>query len=147
MLILSVPPATIHSAIPIRILAVAIAIVSKPDAQYLFTVIPGTSIPKALAAMILPTCKPCSASGTALPTITSSTCFGSSPGIDATNFVERNGQKAIIIGDKGSRIKQIGMAAREDMEALFERKIMLNLWVKVKQGWSDDARALTSLGY
>jgi len=39
------------------------------------------------------------------------------------------------------------MAAREDMEALFERKIMLNLWVKVKQGWSDDARALTSLGY
>ena len=67
--------------------------------------------------------------------------------IDATIFVERNGQKAIIIGDKGSRIKQIGMAAREDMEALFERKIMLNLWVKVKQGWSDDARALTSLGY
>ncbi len=67
--------------------------------------------------------------------------------IDATIFVERNGQKAIIIGDKGSRIKQVGIAAREDMEALFERKIMLNLWVKVKQGWSDDARALSSLGY
>ena len=67
--------------------------------------------------------------------------------IDATIFVERGGQKAIVIGDKGSRIKQVGIEARQDMEALFGKKIMLNLWVKVKQGWSDDARALTSLGY
>lgn len=67
--------------------------------------------------------------------------------IDATLFVERAGQKTIIIGDKGSRIKQVGIDARKDMEALFDRKIMLTLWVKVKKGWSDDERALTSLGY
>lgn len=67
--------------------------------------------------------------------------------IDATIFVERAGQKTIIIGDKGSRIKQIGIDARMDMEKLFDRKIMLTLWVKVKKGWSDDERALTSLGY
>lgn len=67
--------------------------------------------------------------------------------IDATIFVERQGQKTIIIGDKGSRIKQVGMDARKDMEALFDRKIMLTLWVKVKKGWSDDERALSSLGY
>ncbi len=67
--------------------------------------------------------------------------------IDATIFVERAGQKTIIIGDKGSRIKQVGIDARKDMEALFDRQIMLTLWVKVKKGWSDDERALTSLGY
>ncbi len=67
--------------------------------------------------------------------------------IDATIFVERAGQKTIIIGDKGSRIKQIGIDARQDMEKLFDRKIMLTLWVKVKKGWSDDERALNSLGY
>lgn len=67
--------------------------------------------------------------------------------IDATIFVERAGQKTIIIGDKGSRIKQVGIDARKDMEVLFDRKIMLTLWVKVKKGWSDDERALTSLGY
>lgn len=67
--------------------------------------------------------------------------------IDATIFVERAGQKTIIIGNKGSRIKQIGIEARTDMEKLFDRKIMLTLWVKVKKGWSDDERALTSLGY
>lgn len=67
--------------------------------------------------------------------------------IDATIFVERAGQKTIIIGDKGSRIKQVGIDARKDMEALFDRKIMLTLWIKVKKGWSDDERALTSLGY
>lgn len=67
--------------------------------------------------------------------------------IDATIFVERVGQKTIIIGDKGSRIKQVGIDARLDMEKLFDRKIMLTLWVKVKKGWSDDERALNSLGY
>ena len=67
--------------------------------------------------------------------------------IDATIYVERNGQKAIVIGDKGQRIKQVGMDARKDMEQLFDKKIMLTLWVKVKRGWSDDERALTSLGY
>ncbi len=67
--------------------------------------------------------------------------------IDATIFVERAGQKTIIIGEKGSRIKQVGIEARTDMEKLFDRKIMLTLWVKVKKGWSDDERALSSLGY
>ncbi len=67
--------------------------------------------------------------------------------IDATIYVERGGQKAIVIGDKGQRIKQVGMDARKDMEQLFDKKIMLTLWVKVKRGWSDDERALTSLGY
>ncbi|OOR82418.1 GTPase Era [Moraxella canis] len=67
--------------------------------------------------------------------------------IDATIFVERAGQKSIVIGDKGARIKQVGIDARKDMEVLFDRKIMLTLWVKVKRGWSDDERALNSLGY
>lgn len=67
--------------------------------------------------------------------------------IDATIFVERSGQKKIIIGEKGQRIKQVGIDARQDMEKLFDKKIMLTLWVKVKRGWSDDERALTSLGY
>ena len=67
--------------------------------------------------------------------------------IDATIYVERSGQKAIVIGDKGQRIKQVGMDARKDMEQLFDKKIMLTLSVKVKRGWSDDERALTSLGY
>ncbi len=67
--------------------------------------------------------------------------------IHALILVERDGQKKIIIGDKGERIKRIGQEARKDMEILFDSKIMLNLWVKVKSGWSDDERALRSLGY
>ncbi len=67
--------------------------------------------------------------------------------IDATIYVERDGQKAIVIGEKGQRIKQVGIDARQDMEQLFGKKVMLTLWVKVKRGWSDDERALTSLGY
>lgn len=67
--------------------------------------------------------------------------------IDATIFVERAGQKAIVIGEKGVKLKRIGMEARTDMEKMFEQKIMLTLWVKVKGGWSDDERALKSLGY
>lgn len=67
--------------------------------------------------------------------------------IHALILVERDGQKKIIIGDKGERIKRIGSEARKDMEVLFDSKVMLNLWVKVKGGWSDDERALRSLGY
>jgi GTP-binding protein Era len=67
--------------------------------------------------------------------------------IAAVIFVERNGQKRILIGDKGSRLRSIGSDARRDMETLFESKVMLRLWVKVKSGWSDDERALRSLGY
>ena len=67
--------------------------------------------------------------------------------IHALILVEREGQKKILIGDKGERIKRIGQDARQDMETLFDSKVMLNLWVKVKGGWSDDERALRSLGY
>ena len=67
--------------------------------------------------------------------------------ISAVIFVERTGQKKILIGDKGSRLRSIGSDARHDMEGLFDSKVMLRLWVKVKSGWSDDERALRSLGY
>ncbi|MDF2444775.1 MAG: GTPase Era [Moraxellaceae bacterium] len=67
--------------------------------------------------------------------------------IGALILVERDGQKAIVIGDGGQRLKQIGTEARQDMERLFGGKVMLSLWVKVKSGWSDDERALKSLGY
>ena len=82
---LSVPPAMMQSAMPARIFAVAMAIVSNPLAQYLFTVMPGTFIGSARTAIMRPICKPCSASGTALPTIKSSTCCGSSCGTVASN--------------------------------------------------------------
>ncbi|UTA46282.1 GTPase Era [Simiduia sp. 21SJ11W-1] len=67
--------------------------------------------------------------------------------ISAVILVERDGQKRILIGDKGDRIKKIGQQARIDIEALFDIKVMLKLWVKIKSGWSDDERALKSLGY
>ncbi|WP_207062583.1 GTPase Era [Motiliproteus sp. SC1-56] len=67
--------------------------------------------------------------------------------IGALILVERAGQKKILIGQRGERIKQIGRDARVDMERLFDAKVMLRLWVKVKSGWSDDDRALRTLGY
>ena len=67
--------------------------------------------------------------------------------ISALIFVERNGQKRILIGDGGSKLRSIGTDARVDMELLFDCKVMLRLWIKVKSGWSDDERALRSLGY
>jgi GTP-binding protein Era len=67
--------------------------------------------------------------------------------ISALIFVERKGQKIILVGEGGSRLRSIGTDARRDMELLFDCKIMLRLWVKVKSGWSDDERALRSLGY
>jgi GTP-binding protein Era len=67
--------------------------------------------------------------------------------IHALILVEREGQKKIIIGEKGARLKQIGQEARLDMERLLDCKVMLKLWVKVRRGWSDDDRALRSLGY
>lgn len=62
-------------------------------------------------------------------------------------LVDKESQKQIIIGKSGDRLKLIGSAARLDMEKVFETKVMLNLWVKVKSGWADDERALHSLGY
>ncbi len=62
-------------------------------------------------------------------------------------LVEREGQKGILIGKGGARLKKIGMEARVDIESLLNEKTMLRLWVKVKSGWSDDERTLKSLGY
>ncbi|KLV06777.1 GTPase Era [Photobacterium aquae] len=67
--------------------------------------------------------------------------------INGLILVERNGQKKMVIGKGGEKIKTIGREARLDMEDLFERKVYLELWVKVKSGWADDERALRSLGY
>ncbi|MDY7026274.1 MAG: GTPase Era [Pseudomonadota bacterium] len=67
--------------------------------------------------------------------------------IHAAILVERDGQKGIVIGKQGQRLKAIGTSARKDMERLFDQKVMLKLWVKVKSGWSDDERSLKSLGY
>jgi GTP-binding protein Era len=67
--------------------------------------------------------------------------------IDALILVERDGQKRIIIGTNGERIKKIGQQARADIESLLDSKVMLRTWVKVRSGWSDDERALQSLGY
>ena len=67
--------------------------------------------------------------------------------ISAVIWVSRPGQKAIIIGKEGSHLKSIGEQARKDMERAFDCKVFLQLWVKVKQGWSDDEKALRSLGY
>lgn len=67
--------------------------------------------------------------------------------ISAVILVERQGQKKMVIGAGGARIKKIGTEARGDMEKLFESKVFLRLFVKVKAGWADDKRALRSLGY
>lgn len=67
--------------------------------------------------------------------------------INALILVERSGQKKMVIGKGGEKIKTIGREARLDMEELFGRKVYLETWVKVKSGWADDERALRSLGY
>lgn len=67
--------------------------------------------------------------------------------IHALILVETKGQKLIVIGDKGARLKSIGTKARKDIEELIGRKVFLQLWVKVKSGWSDSETSLKSLGY
>ncbi|PHS17504.1 MAG: GTPase Era [Kangiella sp.] len=67
--------------------------------------------------------------------------------INGLILVERNGQKSIVIGKGGSRLKKVGTDARIDMSEVFGRKIFLELWVKVKDNWADDERALRSLGF
>ena len=67
--------------------------------------------------------------------------------INALVLVERDSQKSIGIGKQGARLKSVGSEARKHMENLFDKKVMLTIWVKVKQGWSDDDRALRSLGF
>lgn len=67
--------------------------------------------------------------------------------IHAAILVDRPNQKAILIGKDGERLKQIGTQARLDMEKLFDGKVFLQTWVKVKSGWADNEHTLRSLGY
>ncbi len=68
-------------------------------------------------------------------------------GIDVTIWVEKQGQKLIVIGKDGGQLKKIGSGARRQMEMVFDCKVFLNLWVKVKKGWADQDALLRSLGY
>ena len=67
--------------------------------------------------------------------------------IGAVIYVERSGQKSIVIGKKGELLKSVGREARIEMESLFDSKVFLQLWVKVRDGWSDNERMLKNLGY
>ena len=67
--------------------------------------------------------------------------------IGAVIWVEREGQKAIIIGRQGEALKETARLARESMQNCFEKKIWLDVWVKVKKSWSSDERAMANLGY
>jgi GTP-binding protein Era len=67
--------------------------------------------------------------------------------ISARIFVDKASQKNIVIGNKGEMLKLIGTEARQSIEGFLDRKVFLKLWVKVSTGWSDDKRALASLGY
>jgi GTP-binding protein Era len=70
---------------------------------------------------------------------------GSHTDIDAQIWVEREGQKGIVIGAKGGRLKAIATAARKDIEILLGRRVYLQTWVKIKGKWTDDINALREL--
>ncbi|MCB1959595.1 MAG: GTPase Era [Rhodocyclaceae bacterium] len=67
--------------------------------------------------------------------------------INAAVIVDKAGHKGIVIGKGGERLKRISTEARKAMEDLFDARVYLEVWVKVKSGWADDERALRSLGY
>ncbi len=67
--------------------------------------------------------------------------------IAATIVVERDGHKAMVIGDKGERLKRIGTEARQELEKLLGGKVFIELWVKVRSGWADDEARVRSFGY
>ncbi len=67
--------------------------------------------------------------------------------IAATIVVEREGHKGMVIGDKGEKLKRIGTEARVELEHLFDAKVFLELWVKVRSGWADDDARVRSFGY
>lgn len=67
--------------------------------------------------------------------------------IGAVIWVEREGQKGIVIGAAGAQLKKIGSSARRAMERLFDRRVHLETWVRVRESWSDDAAALKQFGY
>jgi len=62
-------------------------------------------------------------------------------------YVERNSQKGIIIGAKGEALKKVGTWAREEMEKFFQKKVFLELFVKVNENWRTDSKALSRFGY
>jgi GTP-binding protein Era len=66
--------------------------------------------------------------------------------VSAVIWVDRAGQKPIVIGARGERLKRVGAAARQELNAILGRRLHLNLWVKVREDWADDARALAQLG-
>jgi len=66
--------------------------------------------------------------------------------VDAAIWVDREGQKPIVIGAKGERLKRVGRSARLQLNAMLKRRLHLNLWVKVRENWADNARALKELG-
>lgn len=67
--------------------------------------------------------------------------------INASVFVEKESHKSIVIGKQGERLKAVGTEARQDMEKLFGKKVFLEMWVKVREAWREDERALIELGY
>lgn len=67
--------------------------------------------------------------------------------IAATLIVERESHKPIVIGEGGAKLREIGRLARQDMAEMLGKKVHLEVWVRVRKGWSDDARALKTLGY
>ena len=67
--------------------------------------------------------------------------------IAATIVVERDGHKGMVIGDKGEKLKRIGTEARQELEKLWDCKVFLELWVKVRSGWADDDVRVRSFGY
>ena len=67
--------------------------------------------------------------------------------VSAVIWVEKQSQKSIVIGKGGAGLKEMGSRARKEMQLMFDRKVHLSLWVKVKDGWSDDANMIRSLGY
>lgn len=76
--------------------------------------------------------------------------FSKEPGlteIDAVIYVARASQKGIVIGSGGKKLKEIGSLSRHDLEHMLETRVMLRLWVRVREDWADDERAVQSLGY
>ena len=67
--------------------------------------------------------------------------------IAATIIVERDGHKAMVVGENGERIKRIGTEARQELEKLLGAKVFIELWVKVRSGWADNEARVRSFGY
>jgi GTP-binding protein Era len=67
--------------------------------------------------------------------------------ISATIVVERDGHKAMVIGQGGERLKRMGTEARTELETLLDAKVFIELWVKVRSGWADDEARVRSFGY